>query len=75
MMIDIRNILICSLIGVPVGISLATIFCWNTTKKGTEKFFFAFLIVVLTSISIGFLIYGEEKAEFEKAIAATQNFN
>lgn len=75
MMIDLRNILICSLIGVPVGISLATIFCWNTTKKGTEKFLFALLIIVLTSISIGFLIYGEEKAEYEEAIAVAQNFN
>ena len=62
MMVDIRNILLYSLVGLPFGLFFAAGFCCNTTKKGIIKFLVSISIIFATSFLIGFLLYCGAKA-------------
>lgn len=66
MMIDIRNILICSLIGLPLGLFFAAGFCGNTARKGIIKVLISISIILVTSLLTGFLVYCEAKANHDE---------
>lgn len=65
MMVDIRNILLCSLVGLPFGLFFAVGFYCNTIRKGIIKFLISIGIIFATSFLIGFLIYCEAKANHD----------